>query len=343
MQNSKLKVKSCSLKYKVLLFAFLIITFDFALLTLDLSKAHAQTFSLSVYPPLLEVMIMPGKSITQAYQITNLGDKTAVNSQVVAFEPADELGNISLRGLTSYEVRPPQTPQSWFNFENADIALGQPFTLNPGQPQQIVLKIKIPEDAREDDYYSTLLFSTKPQGVIPGSGAQQAGIIGANILITVSRDGKPVKKGEIEEFTLLNCYIVKLFNFCLIDSFDQPKFLLRIKNTGRTFWKPFGKIKTEGLLRQNWEREILPDNVLADSIRQIQIATESASPAFLIGPFRAKAEFSLEEDGPSQTRSANTFFLALPIKALTGLLTAVVILFIFKSTLRKSQGKVYKK
>ena len=105
-------------------------------------------------------------------------------------------------------------------------------------------------------------------------------------------------------------------------------------NTGRTFWKPFGKIKIEGLLRQKWEQELQPDNVLAGSIRQINIATPSAEPAFLIGPYRAKAEFNLEEDGQGRTLSSTTSFLALPFKALIGVLTGCVILFTIKSRIR---------
>lgn len=292
--------------------------------------ARAQTFSLGIYPPLLEVMMMPGKSITQAYRLENSGDEMILNTQIVPFEPADEFGNISLRGSTSPEVEP---PKNWFNFENADISLGKPFVLKSGETKQIILRIRIPQDTREDDYYFTFLFSSEPSTRISGTATQEAGVIGANILLTVSRTGKPVKKGETVEFKLKGCKGVSFT--CLVDSFTKPEFLLRVKNTGRAFWKPFGKIKIEGILGQKWEQELLPENVLANSIRQIQVATESSQPAFLVGPYRAKAEFNLEEDGQgrtlSSTLSSTTSFLALPIKALIGVLTGCVILFIIKS------------
>jgi len=323
MQKSKIKNQNFRLKVKIFTFLIVILIFTFCILNLARS-ARAQTFSLGLYPPLLEVMIMPGKSITQVYQLNNYGDETILNTQILPFEPKDEQGNISLRGVTSREVTP---PKEWFNFENADISLGKPFVLKSGESKQIILRIKIPENSREDDYYFTLLFQSQPQEKIGGSKTIQKGAIGANILLTVSRSGKPVKKGEIVEFKLRNCYIAKLLpSFCLFESFDKPEFLLRVKNTGRTFWKPFGKIEVKGLLGQRWEEELLPENVLMDSIRQIRTATESGKPNFLIGPYKAKVEFNLEEDQSGETLSSSLSFLALPIKFILGILISILIL-----------------
>ncbi len=304
-------------KYPKILFAISLFSIFYFLFSIP---AKAQTFSLGIYPPLLEVMMMPGKSITQVFRLENSGDEMILNTQIIPFEPADEFGNVSLRGPTSREVGP---PKGWFNFENADISLGKPFVLKSGETKQIILRIRIPQNTREDDYYFTFLFSSEPSARISGTATQEAGVIGANILLTVSRTGKPVKKGEIIEFQISNV------KFQIIDSFDKPEFLLRVKNTGRAFWKPFGKIKIEGLFRQKWEQELLPENVLAGSIRQIQVATESSQPAFLVGPYRAEVEFSLDEDGESLSTAIS--FLVLPIKALFGVLTGCVILFIIKS------------
>ncbi|MFZ5366534.1 MAG: hypothetical protein ACOZBZ_04635 [Patescibacteria group bacterium] len=333
-------MKNYNVKLKIL--RFLVVIFIFSFLFFHSPEARAQTFSLSIYPPLLEVMMMPGKSIIQAYQLENSGDETIINTQILPFEPGDELGNVSLRGPTSEEVGP---PKGWFSFENADLALGQPFVLRSGESKQIILRIKIPENTREDDYYFTFLFSTKPKERGGGTTTSGAGVIGSNILLTVSRSGKPVKRGEIVEFTLRTSH----FALPIIDSFDKPEFLLRVKNTGRAFWKPFGKIKIEGLLGQKYEQELIPDNVLVGSIRQIQVATPSASPtsraagiasgdarhfalptSFLLGPYRAKVEFSLEEDGGSQTLSAVTSFLALPGKLSLAILIAVSIVLLIK-------------
>lgn len=312
---------------------------------IETTAIRAQTFSLSIYPPLLEVMMMPGKSITQAYKLTNTGETTVINTQIVTFEPADELGNIKLVNSNQWSVTNENSPiTNWFSFDNANIALGKPFTLASGKSQQIILRIKVPENTREDDYYFTLLFSSKPGERIGQSATQEVGVIGGNILLTVSRDGKPLKKGEIIEFRLRR----KGYSLTgLIDSLDKPEFILRVRNTGKAYFKTFGKIEIGGLLGQKGELPILPENILVNSTRRLSGScpgeTEEEkipcplifAPKFLIGPYRAKVIMNLDEGGPEI--SATTSFLALPIKAIIGLLTALVLLFIIKSILLRSR------
>jgi len=85
MKNLKLKI--------ILTFPLFIF-----LLAFPLEKIRAQTLGLSLYPPLLEVMIKPGKAITQAYQIANQSKSDLImTSKIIGFEPADELGNIQLK------------------------------------------------------------------------------------------------------------------------------------------------------------------------------------------------------------------------------------------------------
>lgn len=360
VKSSKLKVKSCSLKFKVFLLIFLITILHFALWTLNLSEAKAQTLSLSIYPPLLEVMIQPGKSITQVYKFTNGGETDlAFTSKVVPFEPADELGNVKL--FTS-EVKPGQNSTSevvrrssdFFSFQNADLDLGQKFIVRAGQEKEIVLKIKVPRNAPEDDYYATLLFETIPGVFMGGQSATQAQAkIGTNVLLTVSKDGKPLKRAEIIEFRPENC-IFSLWKWCFLDSFDKPHFVIRIKNTGRAFLKTIGTITTKGWFGQEYQLDLLPENVLVNSARAINCAASNAAATFdsgatpssaegvntepsevgspcqldsrfLLGRYRAKVEFGLDQ--LKTDYSAKTTFFALPIKLIFGL---VIIMAIFR-------------
>jgi len=292
--------------------ATLIFSF-FAFFLLLPFPAQAQTFSLAIWPPILEVMIKPGKSITQVYELSSQGEASEkINTEIATFKPADELGNVIL------------TPKSAsspieFNFENADIFLGQPFSLAPGKKQQIVLKIKVPQETGEGDYYFTLLFSTKPEPREGAFGSQEAGVIGGHILLTVSESGEPEKAGKIVEFQTKK----------LIDSLEKPEFTLRVKNTGQAFWKPFGAIKVKGLVGQSFEIPLRPDNVLAGSVRQILTATGSAAPKFLIGPYRAKVEFSLDDEGEKLSKTIS--FLAIPIKAVLAILIACLLILGVKS------------
>jgi hypothetical protein len=303
-----------------------------------LGIAQAQSLSLSLWPPVLEAMIMPGKSITQAYTIANAGQDTVIDTQIMRFEPSDEFGNVTLRGLTSSEVRP------LFNFENAKLSLGVPFRLKSGNSEQVILKITIPEDCPEDDYYFTFLFSTPPAAKIGQSVAREAGTIGANLLLTVSKDGLPLRKGEITEFSLSRCRKLPLFNLCLLDSLEPVEFVLKVSNTGRAFWKPFGVIKISGLLRQSAEIEIMPENVLTKASRQLHGQCQAGEeiypcpliwqPKFLFGPYRAQAELAIgnSQNLPAQAGNKITqdlTLLAFPFKlSLALLLVFGVIIFI---------------
>jgi len=313
-----MKIKNCKLKIILALSLF------YVLCSLFLSKANAQSLSLGIYPPLLEVTIKPGKSITQAYELTNSSDTDLViNSEILPFEPADELGNIVIRN-TGYE--------NYFSFQNADLQLGQKFLLKAGQKQQIVLTIKIPNGAKEDDYYLTLLFTTQPENQIGGQGEAQAQAqIGTNILLTVSETGEPPRKAEIEEFSISNIKY-SILNIKIIDSFASPQFLLKIKNTGRSFFKPMGTITTTGWFGQKYLLNLLPENILSASTRKIGCSPPDSpdmvgpcqiKSKFLLGVYTAKVEFGL--DKISSDYGARITFIALPIK----LFLVILVLIIF--------------
>jgi len=316
----------------------------FACLTLaTLSPVWAQNLSLAIWPPLLEVTIQPGKSITQVYKLKNTGETDlALTSKIVPFKPEGERGDIAFTsegGNLEFS--------SWFSFQNANLALGEKFLLPAGREQEVVLKIKIPQRAPEGDYYFTLLFETLPGVFLPaGSGGQIEAKIGSNILLTVSQTGETKKQAEIEEFKLLNCSIAQLFNGCVIDSFSQPKFTVRLKNTGQAFFKPIGSITTSGWLNQRWALDLLPENILTNSIRQIQ-CQQAAPPQilpspcelrtkFLLGKYTAKLEFGTDE--ASGKYQAQIVFWALPLKLGAGVLVVLILLLFIASklpTLRK--------
>jgi len=339
IQNSKFKIQNYNLKFKI--FAFCIFILRFAFCILHLSEAKAQGLSLSIWPPLLEVTIQPGKSITQVYKLKNTGETDlALTSKIIPFKPEGEKGDVNLEfGTWKLEF------SSWFSFQNANLALGEKFLLPAGQEQEVVLKIKIPENTPESDYYTTLLFETIPDVFLGQSGGQIEAKIGSNILLTVSQTGEPLKQARIEQFSLAN-FQFSIFNFQFIDSFSQPKFTVRLKNTGQAFFKPLGSISTSGWFNQRWVLDLLPENILTNSIRQIQ-CQQAAPPKilpspcelrtkFLLGKYTAKLEFGTDE--ASGKYQAQIVFWALPLKLGAGVLVVLILLLFIASklpTLRK--------
>lgn len=303
---------------KNLFFNIFFFGFLFSFFFLISRKTQAQTFSLSIWPPLLEIMIQPGRTVNYVYKIANTGDDQTLVAKVLPFEPADSAGNIKLLNLPIL-----LSPLS-FSFQGEEISLGKPFLLKSGESKDLVLKIAVPKNAAEKDYYVSLVFETSSEGKIGQSLTQTAAKIAGNILITISLTGEPPKKAQILEFSSPK----------IIDSFEPVNFILRIENIGTAFFKPFGKIEIEGIFGQKGVVKILPENILAGYSRKMNL--EPWKQKFILGPFRARAEFTVDENGDKL--SAETTFLALPYKATLALIVIVLILISFKNLPKKIKG-----
>ncbi len=249
--------------------------FFFAIISVN-SRALANQLSLSISPPLLEVMIQPGKSITKAYEVTNNSNRDLyLNAKLVPFTPADHFGNISLNlDHTLREVHSEHlgSATSFFSLQNNNISLNQPFRITAGGKQQLVLKINIPPENQEKDYYYTFLIEQIDRGeYIPStSGSSHRIKIGSNILLTVSESGQPKTDFQISEFRA---------NPKFGDIFDTVKFKLLIENTGQAFFKPEGKIVIYNTLfnKKMAELDLLPENILVNSVREIRCSSSTSA------------------------------------------------------------------
>ncbi|MGB9637564.1 MAG: hypothetical protein ACPLY7_02085 [Microgenomates group bacterium] len=260
-------------------------------------------------------MIQPGRSVTQVYKLTNASDQELqITPQVFPFKPQGENGEIKI----SSKFKVQSSKLDFFSFESGE-HFDQAFYLPIGQTREIVLKISIPKDTPETDYYYTLLFSTTaPTANQDKNSSSSVAQIGTNILITVSQNGVPEFLARILEFSCPK----------IIDSFSPVSFTVRLENWGTAFWKPFGKIKVTGILKQKDEIELWPQNILSESSRKLDLP--EIKPKLPLGPFKASLEFSPNESSPSasppaaEKLSAEITFWYLPYKALAG--TAALLL-----------------
>jgi len=320
-KNLNLKTKNNNLKLKS--FKILAVTFSFSLLVFSF-PVRAQQISLSISPPLLEVMIQPGKTITQSYKIGNNSNTDLyVRAIVVPFEPADTQGKVGIR----YQV----SGIRYFTLTNSDIQLGQTFRLPANSQKQLVLKIAVPKDELEADQYFTFLVEQSPEIEFLGpQGGQNLIKIGSNILLTVSRLGNPKKQGVIAKF---------LPYPKIADLFDKVKFKVLIQNTGDAYFKPIGQIDIYNQItkKKMTGLKLRPDNILVDSAREIMV------PAFSSWlPGRYKAVLSFTPDGKSGAKTASlqetasAIFWLLPIKSGLAILTLLIIIWqIYKIKLDK--------
>lgn len=308
------------------------------------TQSHAQTFSLTVSPPVIELTIKPDKSVVIAYTITNTGDPMVLKSYVRPFIPNGVYGELAVADEFSGPIR--------FNLENSNIQLDTPFFLKSGGKQQLLLKIRIPEGTPEGDYYYSFLSENVPGKLAEGSSQPiTQGAIGSNLLISVTNTGVFESNAHISQFKVNAPYSFSLFGkkILMFESSDPIPVRLIAQNNGKGLIKPEGTITLKGSFAEDASYNILPENILSNSSRLLH-ATPSAKllskeesliiEGFHIGKFvlRSTINFGVK----NQPIQSSVTFYAFPIKLLaaTGfaIIIGIIILKKFNSPENSNEG-----
>lgn len=295
------------------------------------NKVFAQQVSLSISPPIIDAVMKPGKSIMVAYNVKNSGDPVIVNTKVVSFEARDNFGNVRLKDEAVGPVR--------FSLDNAHLQLGEPFFLDTGATQQLLLRMRLPENVpNADHYYSLLVQTTSPTTVEGITSSRARATIGSNILITVTDSGVIDIKPRVTIFETLSKFKINLFgkSIKIFDSLDKVPVVLYVENNGSNKIVPGGKISLHGAFGQSADYEILPKNILSSSQRLLE-ATPSAditnddsqTPTSLtlkglfIGKYNLSANINFGENSP--TVFGSTVFFGFPFKILGGVILIIIV------------------
>jgi len=275
--------------------------------------AFAQGVSLSVTPPILEVMVAPGKEASYDFIISSIDTAVIVSPQIVEFFP------VGIEGESEESASP---APSFVSYNVSPIALG------PGASSRLKVKFAPPEDAEEADYYLRLFFQTQELPTIGGSASFATVKIAANILLTVSKDGLPNKLASISKFSSPR----------IVDSFFPIIYEVEIQNAGRTFFKPIGKIGVTSTFQKDVSLDLAPQNILAFSSRKIpcieaEDLVDCRLPGvFHIGAYEATLEFNADDTGKLYSQSVKTF--AFPFSLLA---VPLIFFFVYRLTLTLSE------
>ena len=295
-------------------------------------KVLAQQFSLSISPPLVEMMVKPGKSLIKAFEIENNGSSDLyLRSRVVPFIAKGDGGRVSLLD-DDFEIAKLEAGGIRFGLINVQPSLGEDFFLRAGEKKQLILKITVLETVKERDLYFTFLIEQTSKGeFVSQSGSGAMAKIGSNVLLTVSESGNTNPQGQISKF--------KVFPK-VADIFDEISLEIIITNSGTSFFKVGG-----GVDIYNWqgkkteEFKFRPDNVLAGGKRQavcwqeeeqISCRFESNWP----GRYKAKVSFYPDENS-DQVLTKEVVFWLLPIKLTVGLVVVLIFGFYIVSKVKK--------
>jgi hypothetical protein len=313
---------------------------------LPAAKVFAQNqFHLTISPPIIEAVIKPGKTITQVYNIENKGNKTQMYADIIPFYPKGEKGNVQIDHLFLNPFTYPNLEESqyrylrWFSLQNANLELREPFTLQKDEKKQLVLKIRIPTDAKQKEYLSSLIVRSYPSLKLEEEQISSSGIIASNILMSISDTASWTKKGE-SDLQLANSICIPKTNICLpiLDSFQIPEFKIRIKNQSKYHFKTKGNLIIKNIFGNEIDRKkLLPLNVLPNSTREINCIQEGKkipckSRSLNFGIYKAELETDL-----SSMENAQIHFVVLPFIVIAAALIALIFYNRIKKVLFQSK------
>lgn len=324
MKNLKLKFKK-SKSQKLFLFSFFIVVLHFSFLFFHLRQANAQSLALSISPPLLEVMIKPGKSITQVYKLTNNGEPTVVTLRIM------ELGPNGIKDEAGFMPSDSEGgPEEWITIISNDIRLSKPFLLEKEKSAEFLIRVAPREGTKQQDYYRALVVTTDIRPQTDTTMTSFVESIASPILVTVTSSGVLNKAAQIAKFDVP----------AVLDSFDALSAHAEVKNTGTTYFRTQGKMTLTGMVGKG-SFDLIPYAVLSGETKKIIVTTDNPQgkslllPGFYLGKYQLLLEFSL--DGGKEKVSAVKTFYAVPWKA-----GVILILFILGIKLLKSL-KLFKK
>lgn len=347
-------IKNLKLKIFVLVFFLLFVVFP--------NKADASNLSLGIYPPLIKIQAKPPSNVKTPVVIQNHSDQPV--SLKITFKPftasSRENGEVlfisdksTVEKFNSFTLKNISILDEGQKIETLDLA--------PKQQKQLSLIIDIPKDESISDYYFSIVFIAKEINLNEVSKKTNnlniENGIGTNIILSVIKNVKA--NGTIEEFTSSSIF-----------EKGPVEFNVRVKNNGDHVINPTGYIIIKNIFGQIVGKvDLLSVNILKDTVRSIpdseyhkknsikEMAQKSSlnnkleipylpypklnltSPKatwgeiFLLGPYTATLTLTLSDQGPIYTRSI--YFFALPLKYLSAIIVAVLIILIITVRIKK--------
>ncbi len=271
-------------------------------------------FNLSLSPPQVEFVLKPNVTLTQAYEVTNNSDQPiTVNTKVLPFLPTGDNGSVTYSDLIS-------NPNVIFSLNNADIQLGQPFSLKANETKQLVLKITTTPQTKLADYYSTFfVYQTNQMTANDTNITQTTGQIGSHVLLSVSDTENPETSGSIQKLSITPK---------IKDVFLTPiKFNGQIQNNSNYFFKTAGKItitKGEKVVK---ELELDSQNVLANYYRKFSCDNQTCTLNTPLWPGHYTTTIQLNSSLNTPVFSSSFFVLPLSPLALIAFIWFVFFLF----------------
>lgn len=284
-------------------FTFFLILSTIYYLLFTVSNLHAADFSLSISPPLTQITAHPPANIKTPITIQNQSDETIELD--ILFKPF---------GASENKDEEDSSILDKIQITNEGNFI-QSLALSPKQEKKLFLRIDIPENEKEKDYYFSIQFISKPSAIKDDSNYSQilAGIA-TNVLVSIRSEN--AKAASDRAKTAIEEFFAPLF----LEKGPVP-FTVKIKNAGSHFITTQGIVTIRNVFGQLVGKvDLVPMNILRDSSRSTKVFWHES---FMLGFYTATLNVAVSDQYPALTRSIHLF--AIPTQ---GIIIAVVTIFI---------------
>ncbi|MFH2019597.1 MAG: hypothetical protein ABII80_03230 [bacterium] len=155
----------------------------------------AQSVSLSITPPVVEILLSPNKKIIQAFTIKNQAESGQFVANLHLVTPIDSEGHVS---VSPTPLDPSSTPLL-LSLQNADLTFNTPFAIKAGESQQLVISISGSNTDVPLDTYFALVVSSAPSNINSELSSTIPGI-SSLLLVTLTPDGNLPVSLELTDF-----------------------------------------------------------------------------------------------------------------------------------------------
>lgn len=322
-QNSKLKIfylPAIDLR-RQLQTGFLLVFLPFAFCILHLEKANAESLSVGIDPPILQINAKAPALINSKITIQNESDQNVTyNIFLMPFKQNSEINGTVEFDKSLLPVYKNIFSKIQVSEENRTVT---EVKLAPKQKKDLNLRIVIPKDEKPRDYYFSVLFISSALGGSETNSftGSRAGIA-TNVLLSLGP--KTSTTGNITEFSSPK-FVTK----------GPVEFKVKLENTSSHYITITGNITVKNIFGQYVGNINLDSvNVLSNSSRTLGSPFISWDEKFLLGIYEAEVTIALSEEGPILNKSL-TFF-AFPIELVLGI---IVILILITGIIRRVRKK----
>lgn len=276
--------------------------------------ADSPSLSLTISPPIFQVLLKPQSTVSQKFILRNIGQDLKITPKILEY---------TQKGIdpdSNFDKDP------WIELKTPSIAFNESFDLPSHSQKEILIEIHPPNDVTEGEYNRILLFTTSPPNPSNQSESLISESIGSVLLITVSKTGNIHREGKISNFNLP----------LILDSFSPLSSDIYLLNSGQGLIRPTGKIAIlSPVFKASYslntltifpgERKILKTDSSPKSPHQSRTLY---LPGFYIGKYDMEVSISIGENISKIV--ARRSFYAFPWKIVSFLILISLAIFIIK-------------